>query len=66
MRTLEDDAFLLLIIAVSSAFVWIVLRIYGALLWGTVIAILFVPLRGRLLKPIGQRRIVDGGAAIHV
>ena len=56
MRTLEDSAFLLLIIAVSLAFVWILLPFYGAVLWGTVIAILFVPLYRRLLKLMKQRR----------
>ena len=40
MRTLEDNAFLLLIIAVSLAFAWILLPFYGAVLWGIVIAIL--------------------------
>jgi predicted PurR-regulated permease PerM len=56
MRSLEDNAFLLLIIAVSLAFAWILLPFYGAVLWGTVTAILFVPLFRRLLKSMGQRR----------
>ena len=56
MRTLEDSAFLLLIIAVSLAFTWILLPFYGAVLWGTVTAILFVPLYRRLLKLMKQRR----------
>jgi predicted PurR-regulated permease PerM len=56
MRTLEDSAFLLLIIAVSLAFAWILLPFYGAVLWGTVTAILFVPLYRRLLKLMKRRR----------
>lgn len=56
MRTIEDNAFLLLIIAVSLAFFWILLPFYGAVLWGIVIAILFVPLHRRLLRSMGQRR----------
>ena len=56
MRTLEDNAFLLLIIAVSLAFAWILLPFYGAVLWGTVTAIIFEPLYQRLLKAMGQRR----------
>ena len=56
MRTLEDNAFLLLIIAVSLAFAWILLPFYGAVLWGTVTAILFVPVYRRLLKSMKQRR----------
>src|SRR5664279_2659722 len=56
MRTIEDNAFLLLIIAVSLAFFWILLLFYGAVLWGIVIAILFAPLHRRLLRSMGQRR----------
>ena len=56
MRTLEDNAFLLLIIAVSLAFAWILLPFYGAVRWGTVIAVLFVPLHRRLLASMPQRR----------
>jgi predicted PurR-regulated permease PerM len=56
MRSLEDNSFLLLIIAVSLAFVWILLPFYGAVLWGTVTAILFAPLHRWLLETMGQRR----------
>jgi predicted PurR-regulated permease PerM len=56
MRSLEDNSFLLLIIAVSLAFVWILLPFYGAVLWGTVTAILFAPLHRWLLEAMGQRR----------
>jgi predicted PurR-regulated permease PerM len=55
-RPLEDKAFLLLIVAVSLAFAWILLPFFGALLWGTVIATLFVPLHRRLLASTGQRQ----------
>ena len=55
-RPLEDKAFLLLIIAVSLAFAWILLPFFGAVLWGTVIATLFVPLHRRLLASTGQRQ----------
>src|ERR1035437_9208572 len=50
MRTIEDNAFLLLTIAISLAFAWILLPFYGAVLWGTVTAILFSPLHRRILK----------------
>jgi len=56
MRTLEDNAFLLLIVAVSLAFAWILLPFFGAVLWGTVIAILFVPVYRRLLESMKQKR----------
>jgi predicted PurR-regulated permease PerM len=66
MRTLEDNTFLLLISAVSLAFIWILLPFYGAVLWGTVTAILFVPLYRRLLEPMGQRRNLAAFATVII
>ena len=54
-RPLEDKAFLLLIVIVSLAFAWILLPFFGAILWGTVLATLFVPLHRRLLASTGQK-----------
>lgn len=56
MRTIEDKAFVLLIVAVSLAFLWIIRPFYGAMLWGTITAILFAPLFRRLTTALGQRR----------
>lgn len=55
-RPLADRAFLLLIVAVSLAFAWILLPFFGAVLWGTVIATLFVPLHRRVLASTGLRQ----------
>jgi predicted PurR-regulated permease PerM len=66
MRTLEDKAFLLLIIAVSLAFAWILSPFYGAILWGTVTATLFVPLYRRLLEPMSQRRNLAAFATVMI
>jgi predicted PurR-regulated permease PerM len=55
---LEDKTFLLLVIAVSLAFAWILWPFFGAVLWGTILAILFAPLHRRLLRFLGQRRTV--------
>ena len=38
---LADRAFVLLLAAVSVAFGWIVWQLAGAVLWGTIIAIVF-------------------------
>ncbi|WP_082497735.1 AI-2E family transporter [Pseudorhodoferax sp. Leaf267] len=46
---LEQKAFMLLLLAVSVAFVWILLPFYGAVFWGAVLAIVFSPLYRRLL-----------------
>jgi predicted PurR-regulated permease PerM len=56
LTALEDKAFLLLIAAISLAFAWIIWPFYGAVLWGTIIAILFAPLYRRLLRSMRQRR----------
>lgn len=53
---LEGRVLLLLLAGASLAFVWILLPFYGAILWGTVIALLFAPLNRRLLPRLGQRR----------
>ena len=66
MRTLEDSAFLLLIIAVSLAFAWILLPFYGAILWGIVTAIVFVPLYRWLLASMGRRRNLAAFATIMI
>jgi predicted PurR-regulated permease PerM len=47
---LEHNAFLVLLVAVSLAFVWILLPFGGAVFWGTVIAIVFMPVHARLLR----------------
>jgi predicted PurR-regulated permease PerM len=52
----EDRIFLFLIVAVSLAFLWILWPFYGAILWGTVIAIVFAPLYRRLLRSMQRRR----------
>jgi predicted PurR-regulated permease PerM len=66
MRTLEDKAFLLLIVTVSLAFAWILLPFYGAVLWGTVTAILFVPLHRRLLELMKQRRNLAASCTVMI
>jgi len=48
--SLEGRAFWLLVIAVSAAFAWILWPFFGAVMWGTVLAILFAPLYRRLAR----------------
>ena len=56
MNRLEDKTFLLLVIAISLAFAWIIWPFYGAVLWATVLAIVFAPLYRRLSGSMRQRR----------
>ncbi|HEX7941017.1 MAG TPA: AI-2E family transporter [Gemmatimonadaceae bacterium] len=53
---LDDRIFHLLIVAVSLALVWILRPFSGAILWGIVFAVLFVPLYRRLSRSMHQRR----------
>jgi predicted PurR-regulated permease PerM len=55
VRDLEEKAFLLLIAAVSLAFVWILWPFYGAILWAIILAIVFAPLYRWLLAFMQQR-----------
>jgi predicted PurR-regulated permease PerM len=57
LDTLEDKTFLLLIIAISLAFAWILWPFYGAVLWGTVLAIVFAPLYRRLSRSMRRRNL---------
>ena len=47
MRTLEERTLLLLVIAVSLIFAWILWPFFNAVLWATVLAIVFAPLYRR-------------------
>jgi predicted PurR-regulated permease PerM len=56
LPVLEDKAFLLLILAVSLAFAWILWPFLGAVFWATVLAILLAPLYRRLSRWMRQKR----------
>lgn len=53
---LERRALLLLLATVSAAMAWILLPLYGTILWGTILALLFAPLYRRMLPPLKHRR----------
>src|SRR3954453_4122250 len=55
MRDLEDKSFLLLVIAVTVAFLWILWPFSGAILWGAVLAIVFRSLYRRVLQATRKR-----------
>ncbi len=50
--TLQEKAFLLLLLAVSLALAWILSPVSGAVLWATIFAILFAPLNRRLRRAL--------------
>lgn len=54
--SLQSKAFVLLLIAVSLAFAWLLQPYYGALFWAAALAILFAPLQARLMAIWPGRR----------
>ena len=63
---LEDKTFVLLIVAVSLAFAWILWPFYGSVFWGTVLAILFARPYRRLLTSMGQRHTLAALATVLI
>ncbi|WP_226562309.1 MULTISPECIES: AI-2E family transporter [Roseobacteraceae] len=57
-------SFLAVVILVTAAFVWLILPFYGAILWASILAILFAPLHRRLQTALGDRR--NAAAALSV
>jgi predicted PurR-regulated permease PerM len=66
MKAVEDRVFLLLVVAVSLAFAWILWPFYGAVLWGTVTAIVFSPLYRRLRSALRERANLAALATVVV
>ena len=66
MRNLEDNTLLLLVIAVSLAFAWILWPFYEAILWATVLAIVFAPLYRRLSITMRQQHSLASLATVLI
>ena len=54
MRTTEDSTLILLLIAVSLAFAWILWPFFGAILWAIVFATVFAPAHRQVLASMRQ------------
>lgn len=63
---LEDKTFLLIVVAVSAAFAWVIWPFYTAVLWGAAIAILFAPLFRIVLGRLHGRRNIASIATLLV
>jgi predicted PurR-regulated permease PerM len=64
--SLEDRTLLLLVIAVSLAFAWILWPFFSAVLWATVLAIVFSPLYRRISRSIGQHSSLAALATVLI
>jgi predicted PurR-regulated permease PerM len=56
MHTHENKFFLTLMVVASLALCWILWPLYGAVLWGVVIAIIFAPVYRWMLRQMGNRK----------
>ena len=65
VRTTEDSTLLLLLIAVSLAFAWILWPFYGAILWAIVFATVFAPAHRGVLSFVRQRPNLAAYSAAH-
>ena len=63
---LQDKAFVLLLVAVSAAFAWILWPFFAAVFWAAVLAILFTPLYRRLSKSMKDRRTLAALATLLI
>lgn len=55
-ENLENKGFILLLALVSVAFIWLLLPFYGAVFWGTILAVIFQPMQRRFEARLSQRR----------
>jgi len=60
----ERRTFGFLVVAVSIAFLWILWPFFGAILWGTILAIMFAPFYRELLRRIPRRRTTAAVATV--
>ena len=55
VRRIDDQTFLLLLLAVTLAFAWILQPFYGAVLWAIIVAVIFAPVNRALLRSMPGR-----------
>ena len=66
LSSLSSKTFILLLVLVTIAFIWILLPFYGAVFWGSVLAILFAPLNRYFLMKMKRRRTLAALATLSV
>jgi len=66
VRRLENQSFLLLLVAITLAFGWVLAPFYGAILWAVVVAVTFAPLYRRLQARMGGRPNLAAAATVLI
>lgn len=64
VSALEEKTFHLLILAVSIAFALVLQPLYGAIVWGSILAIVFAPLYRRMLHVMRQKRSLAAAVTV--
>jgi predicted PurR-regulated permease PerM len=54
-RTVKDNSFIVMVVLVTIAFIWLLLPFYGAVLWAVILALLFNPLQRWLVRKLNGR-----------
>jgi len=55
-RSVQDNSFMVMVVLVTIAFIWLLLPFYGAVLWAAILALLFNPLQRWLVVRLKGRR----------
>jgi predicted PurR-regulated permease PerM len=66
VQRIEHRGFLLLLVAVTLAFAWVLKPFYGSVLWAVVVAVLFAPVQRRLLTWMGERRSLAAAVTVLI
>ena len=66
MRRIEHQGFLLLLVAVTLAFAWVLQPFYGAVLWAVVVAVIFTPVYRRLLASMNGRQSLAAAVTVLI
>jgi predicted PurR-regulated permease PerM len=66
VRRIEHQGFLLLLVAVTLAFAWVLFPFYGAVLWAVVVAVLFAPVHRRLLQSMPGRPSLSAALTVLI
>lgn len=66
LPALQEKTFLVLIVAVSLAFGWILWPFYGTVFWAVVLAVVFSPLYRRLSTSMQQRHMLAALATVVI
>jgi predicted PurR-regulated permease PerM len=64
MRRLEDGGFLVLLLAITLIFAWLIMPFFAPIVWSLVVAILFRPVYVRLDRAIGGRPNTAAGLCL--